>query len=84
MNDRYNVSKLLEVYIVREWVRLYMSNDYRVVVNAVNPELRHSELSREVGLPMTIFKEMRGRARGGRSTESSCGTARLRRRLSWS
>jgi hypothetical protein len=81
MNDRYNVSKLLEVYIVREWVRLYMSNGYRVVLNAVNPGLRHSELSCEV---MTIFKERGSRARGGRSTESSCGTARLRRRLSWS
>jgi retinol dehydrogenase 12 len=58
MNDRYNVTKLLEVYVVREWVRLYMSNDYPVILNAVNPGLCHSELGREVGWPMTILKAL--------------------------
>jgi retinol dehydrogenase 12 len=61
MNDRYNVTKLLEVYVVREWARLYMSNDYPIILNAVNPGLCHSELTREVGLPATIFKALLAR-----------------------
>jgi retinol dehydrogenase 12 len=58
MNDRYPVTKLLEVCVVREWVQLYMSNDYPIILNTVNPGLCHSELGREVGLPLMILQAL--------------------------
>lgn len=48
MEDRYQVSKLLEVLVCREWARLHPQPDYPVVLNFVNPGFCHSELSREM------------------------------------
>jgi retinol dehydrogenase-12 len=56
MTDRYNVSKLLEVYICRELVKEYMSSsDYPVVLNFMNPGLCKSELGRENAIVMRII-----------------------------
>lgn len=46
----YNVSKLLEVYAVRELATLLPVSDSGVVVNMVNPGLCYSDLGRNVGL----------------------------------
>jgi retinol dehydrogenase-12 len=57
MMDRYNVSKLLEVYVCRELVKEYMSSpDYPVILNFLNPGFCHSELGRESPILMAIIK----------------------------
>lgn len=48
MEDRYNVSKLLEVLTVRELCQKHISQPYPVIVNCLNPGLCHSELARDV------------------------------------
>jgi retinol dehydrogenase 12 len=49
MGDRYQVSKLLEVFAVREIVKNYMSSpEYPVTMNFVNPGFCHSSLMREI------------------------------------
>ncbi|KAK0344211.1 hypothetical protein LTR33_018931, partial [Friedmanniomyces endolithicus] len=48
MMDRYNVSKLLEVFACREIARLHPVSDMRVTLNFLNPGLCHSELQRDV------------------------------------
>ncbi|KAI9824166.1 MAG: Nitrogen permease regulator 2 [Phylliscum demangeonii] len=48
MGDRYNTSKLLETFLVRELARrMEQSGKGEVIVNAVNPGFCHSELSRD-------------------------------------
>ncbi|KAK6355989.1 hypothetical protein TWF718_000363 [Orbilia javanica] len=49
--DKYMISKLMEVYFVRELSR-WVDRNYRgdVVITCVNPGLCHSELIREAGL----------------------------------
>ncbi|KAK5139545.1 hypothetical protein LTR04_003493 [Oleoguttula sp. CCFEE 6159] len=56
MNDRYNVSKLLEVFTVREVCATRAKDPYPVTINYLNPGLCHSELMREAGLGGYIFK----------------------------
>ncbi|KAK6337309.1 hypothetical protein TWF730_002714 [Orbilia blumenaviensis] len=53
--DKYMVTKLLEVYFVRELAK-WVDRNYRgeVVVTCVNPGLCHSELIRESGLAKLI------------------------------
>ncbi|KAJ0121131.1 short-chain dehydrogenase reductase [Diaporthe amygdali] len=54
MSDRYMVSKLLEVLVIRQVApRLEGSG---VVLNMLNPGLCHSELSRDSGLGLTVMK----------------------------
>ncbi|KAI9681992.1 MAG: hypothetical protein M1817_000046 [Caeruleum heppii] len=49
MSDRYNVSKIMEVFVVRELAdRISQSTKPAVVLNCLNPGLCHSELVREV------------------------------------
>jgi len=48
MPDRYNVSKLLEVFIVREFSHRYPTDSYPVTMNCLTPGLCHSELGREM------------------------------------
>jgi len=45
--DRYNVSKLLEIYIIREIAATRPYDSHRVIVNCVPPGCCHSELTRE-------------------------------------
>lgn len=55
MSDRYNVSKLLEVFAVREMAaRAGLS--YPVTINCLNPGFCHSELSRESGFALWLMK----------------------------
>ncbi|KAF2669534.1 NAD(P)-binding protein [Microthyrium microscopicum] len=65
-SDRYQLSKLLEVFASRQMVDDYMSNpDYPVITNFLTPGLCKSELMREAGLKGTIVKT----AFGARTTE---------------
>ncbi|KAI9750398.1 MAG: hypothetical protein M1815_001839 [Lichina confinis] len=66
MLDRYNVSKLLEVFVVRELSgQLESSTKGKVVINALNPGLCYSELTRDAtgvkGLAVKIFKALLAR-----------------------
>lgn len=48
MDDRYNVSKLLEVFAVRELCQKVIPQPYPVTVNCLNPGFCHSSLTREM------------------------------------
>lgn len=48
MSDRYNVSKLLEVLMVREFAARHPASSYPVTLTCLNPGLCHSELAREM------------------------------------
>ncbi|RDW86031.1 hypothetical protein BP5796_04356 [Coleophoma crateriformis] len=56
MNDRYNVSKLLEIFGVRAFAERYPSRLFPVTVNLVNPGFCHSELAREAGWAIYFLK----------------------------
>jgi NAD(P)-dependent dehydrogenase (short-subunit alcohol dehydrogenase family) len=53
MSNRYQVSKLLEVFCIRA---MAASSPSTVTINNVNPGLCHSELSREAGWGLYIMK----------------------------
>lgn len=55
MTDRYNVSKLLEVFACREITSKHPVNDMKVIMNFVNPGWCHSELMREINNPILNF-----------------------------
>ena len=66
MLDRYNVTKLLEVFVVRELSgQLESSTKGKVVISALNPGLCYSELTRDAtgvkGLAVKIFKALLAR-----------------------
>jgi retinol dehydrogenase-12 len=70
-SDRYNCSKLLEVFASRQMVADYMSApDYPVITNFINPGLCHSELMREMSTLGWIFKKVMG----ARTTEVGART----------
>ncbi|KAI9653372.1 MAG: hypothetical protein M1831_006077 [Alyxoria varia] len=55
--QRYPLSKLLDIMIVREFAVRYPTSDgYPVTINCTNPGLCHSELSRGAPWPVSIFK----------------------------
>lgn len=54
MNDRYPVSKLLEVLLVQELAGRVRGSE--VIINMINPGLCHSQLGRELGIGFMIFK----------------------------
>ncbi|MCJ1456951.1 hypothetical protein MMC28_007317 [Mycoblastus sanguinarius] len=57
IGDRYNVSKLLEVFFCRELAaRTKQSDDHGVIINFLNPGLCHSELGRDAGLFLDVLK----------------------------
>lgn len=72
MSDRYNVSKLLEVFATRQMVADYCpdSEKYPVVINYMNPGFCHSSLMREAGAWQAVFKFIMG----ARSTEKGSRT----------
>jgi hypothetical protein len=56
MNDRYNVSKLLEVFACREIAKQHPVDQLKVILDFVNPGFCHSELIRsDEPLPVRIF-----------------------------
>lgn len=63
MNDRYNASKLLQIFVVREIFDKVIKDpeSYPVIINMVNPGLCHSELADKVGLPIKIVKAILAR-----------------------
>ncbi|KAI0065466.1 short-chain dehydrogenase [Artomyces pyxidatus] len=54
MSGRYNLSKLLNVFFVRELASRLPANS-PLIVNAVNPGLCHSGLSRNARFPTSLF-----------------------------
>lgn len=50
--DRYNVSKLLEIYVVRELAARMAPRD-PVIVNALNPGFCHTNLFRHAPFPLS-------------------------------
>jgi retinol dehydrogenase 12 len=58
--DRYGVSKLMEIFIVRQIVEEYAKEGYPVIINSINPGLCHSELMRELGWIQHIPKFILG------------------------
>jgi retinol dehydrogenase 12 len=55
--DRYNVSKLLDVFVTRQIVANYMSgSQYPVIMNYVNPGFCHSSLMRDFGVIQYVVK----------------------------
>ena len=58
MEDRYNVSKLLQSFVVREIFSKVIEDpkSYAVIINVVNPGLCHSEVADELDLPIKIVK----------------------------
>ncbi|RMJ21191.1 short-chain dehydrogenase reductase [Aspergillus sp. HF37] len=60
IRERYAVSKLLEVLVVREWVTRMAESP--VVVNMLNPGLCHSQLMREGGWAGYLLKLVAARS----------------------
>jgi NAD(P)-dependent dehydrogenase (short-subunit alcohol dehydrogenase family) len=60
--DRYNVSKLLEVFFVRALAERYPATKFPITVNYVNPGLCHSELAREAGYFLAVLKLLLARS----------------------
>lgn len=62
MGQRYNVSKLLEVFSVRQMAKLHpigqegTAQCHSVIINCVNPGSCRSEITREAGLAMNLAK----------------------------
>ncbi|KAI4909971.1 hypothetical protein J4E85_011468 [Alternaria conjuncta] len=54
LNNRYQVSKLLEVLFVRAFCERYPESQIPVTVNLVNPGFCHSEFGRENGIAVAI------------------------------
>ncbi|KAF2747429.1 NAD(P)-binding protein [Sporormia fimetaria CBS 119925] len=77
MMDRYNVSKLLQILVVRHLTRVVIGDRFRypVVVNCVTPGLCRSELVKDMGLTPVVFKKLLGRTveMGGRALVNAAG-----------
>ena len=54
--ERYNVSKLLEVLMIRAMAERKSATQVPVTINCVNPGLCHSEMGREYGWSLAILK----------------------------
>lgn len=55
MLDRYNVSKLMVALVCRQ-ICSVLGDGYPVIINFLNPGLRHSELTRDVAIPAYFVK----------------------------
>ncbi|KAF2636240.1 NAD(P)-binding protein [Massarina eburnea CBS 473.64] len=56
LGERYQVSKLLDVFGTRAMADRRAAQQIPVTINCVNPGLCHSELAREAGIALTIMK----------------------------
>ncbi|KAI9871247.1 MAG: hypothetical protein M1830_003144 [Pleopsidium flavum] len=71
MKDRYNVSKLLEVFFVRELAsKTATDSEPDVIINYINPGLCHSELARDAGWGLYFMKLLLART-------TECGSRTL-------
>ena len=60
MLDRYNVSKLLQLYCIRELASLFPVENTSVVLNLINPGMCTTELNRNIrGVASVVVKVMR-------------------------
>lgn len=67
--DRYNVSKLLEILLIRELApRLSKSKKPQIILNTLTPGFCHSELMRHAVFPLNIFAWI-GKSLLARTTE---------------
>jgi retinol dehydrogenase-12 len=67
--DSYQISKLLEVLVVREITETSAKAPYPVVINMLNPGFCHSALIREMNSGMFIFMAIVKVIAGARTTE---------------
>ncbi|KAF4628887.1 hypothetical protein G7Y89_g9263 [Cudoniella acicularis] len=69
-SDRYNVSKLLEILVIRELAPALTSSNNKppIILNTLTPGFCHSELTRHAKFPLSFFV-MIGKAILARSTE---------------
>ncbi|KAF2837086.1 short-chain dehydrogenase/reductase-like protein [Patellaria atrata CBS 101060] len=56
MDDRYPLSKLLEVLFIQELVKQRAPSGYPVIINFLNPGFCHSGLARDLGLGIAVLK----------------------------
>jgi NAD(P)-dependent dehydrogenase (short-subunit alcohol dehydrogenase family) len=63
MQDRYNVSKLLQILILRHLTRVLIKDrsTYPVILNCVTPGLCKSDLVKDMGMAPVVFKTLLGR-----------------------
>ncbi|KKY17790.1 putative short-chain dehydrogenase reductase [Phaeomoniella chlamydospora] len=77
MPDRYNVSKLLQIFVVRELVDSIRDNHaYPVVINCVNPGLCHSQIFDDgdtVSFKIARFFLARTTEKGSRALVNAAG-----------
>ncbi|QSZ34550.1 hypothetical protein DSL72_006144 [Monilinia vaccinii-corymbosi] len=72
--DRYNVSKLLEILIIRELApRLSESEKPSIILNTLTPGFCHSELMRHAVFPLNVFAWI-GKSLLARTTEMGSRT----------
>lgn len=73
-SDRYNVSKLLEILVVRQLAPLLTSSPRpNVVLNTLTPGFCHSELMRHAVFPLNVLAWI-GKMTIGRTTEAGSRT----------
>lgn len=56
LNDRYQVSKLLEILFIRAFAAHHPSSSLPVTINTVNPGFCHSEFGREQGFLLVVMR----------------------------
>jgi retinol dehydrogenase-12 len=63
MQDRYNVSKLLQILALRHLTRVLIPDrsKYPVTINCVTPGLCKSDLVKDMGMAPVVFKKLLGR-----------------------
>ncbi|KAF2662137.1 short-chain dehydrogenase [Lophiostoma macrostomum CBS 122681] len=73
-NERYPISKLLEIYPVREIAARHPAATFPVTINCINPGLCKSELAREAGWQLAIMKFLFARSTevGSRTLVHAC------------
>jgi retinol dehydrogenase-12 len=63
MADRYNVSKLMQILLVRHLTKVLIGDEKKgdVVINCVTPGLCKSDLVKDMGMAPVVFKKLLGR-----------------------
>jgi retinol dehydrogenase-12 len=79
MQDRYNVSKLLQILALRHLTRVLIKerSKYPVNINCVTPGLCKSDLVKDMGMAPVVFKKLLGRQLevGSRTLVNAAGLA---------
>lgn len=69
MKERYMVSKLMEVFFVREFAENHSASDFPITINLTDPGFCWSALGRDSGVGMWLMRTLlaRSTADGGRT-----------------